>query len=111
MQVLEFILVAAPAREVDGGDYSCSSKFKLNIRSLLPILVPLSMINQARKGARVVESTGLENRNGRKAIVGSNPTPSAHGSRKTFLRLCCYYVFPAANPFRCMVPHAFFPRR
>ena len=31
----------------------------------------------ARKGARVVESTGLENRRGRKAIEGSNPSPSA----------------------------------
>jgi hypothetical protein len=31
----------------------------------------------ARKGARAVEWTGLENRQGRKPLVGSNPTPSA----------------------------------
>ena len=28
-------------------------------------------------GGRVVEGTGLENRQGRKSLVGSNPTPSA----------------------------------
>lgn len=57
-------------------------KFKLNFEPILPIL-DTQHINQARKGARVVESTGLENRNGRKAIVGSNPTPSAdHRSHK-----------------------------
>ncbi len=28
-------------------------------------------------GGRVVEGTGLENRQGRKSFVGSNPTPSA----------------------------------
>jgi hypothetical protein len=34
----------------------------------------------ARKGARAVEWTGLENRQERKLLVGSNPTPSArHG--------------------------------
>ena len=31
----------------------------------------------ARKGARAVEWTGLENRQERKLLVGSNPTPSA----------------------------------
>jgi hypothetical protein len=31
----------------------------------------------SRKGARVVESAGLENRCGLRATVGSNPTPSA----------------------------------
>ena len=30
-----------------------------------------------RMGGRVVEGTGLENRQGRKSFVGSNPTPSA----------------------------------
>ena len=29
------------------------------------------------KGGRVVECTGLENQQGRKFLVGSNPTPSA----------------------------------
>jgi hypothetical protein len=29
-------------------------------------------------GGRVVEGTGLENRQGRKSFVGSNPTPSAN---------------------------------
>jgi hypothetical protein len=28
-------------------------------------------------GGRAVEGTGLENRQGRKSLVGSNPTPSA----------------------------------
>ena len=32
---------------------------------------------EARRGARVVEWAGLENRNTRKRIVGSNPTLSA----------------------------------
>jgi hypothetical protein len=31
-----------------------------------------------RRGARVVERAGLENRNTRKRIVGSNPTLSAN---------------------------------
>ena len=35
----------------------------------------------ARKGARAVEWTGLENRQGRKPLVGSNPTPSASASQ------------------------------
>ncbi len=30
-----------------------------------------------RMGGRAVEGTGLENRQGRKSFVGSNPTPSA----------------------------------
>src|SRR5690242_13523264 len=30
-----------------------------------------------RMGGRVVEGTGLENRQGRESLVGSNPTPSA----------------------------------
>src|SRR6266545_3207645 len=30
-----------------------------------------------RMGGRAVEGTGLENRQGRKSLVGSNPTPSA----------------------------------
>ncbi len=29
-------------------------------------------------GGRAVEGTGLENRQGRKLLVGSNPTPSAN---------------------------------
>jgi hypothetical protein len=29
-------------------------------------------------GGRVVEGTGLENRQARKRLVGSNPTPSAN---------------------------------
>ncbi len=31
-----------------------------------------------RMGGRAVEGTGLENRQGRKPFVGSNPTPSAN---------------------------------
>ena len=30
-----------------------------------------------RMGGRAVEGTGLENRQGRESLVGSNPTPSA----------------------------------
>ena len=32
---------------------------------------------QARRGGRAVEGTGLENRQRRQSLVGSNPTPSA----------------------------------
>ena len=32
---------------------------------------------QTRKGGRVVKCTGLENRQRRKSLVGSNPSPSA----------------------------------
>jgi hypothetical protein len=35
--------------------------------------------NQAWRGGRAVEGTGLENRRGREITVGSNPTPSATG--------------------------------
>jgi hypothetical protein len=34
-------------------------------------------------GGRVVEGTGLENRQGRKSFVGSNPTPSAIATNPT----------------------------
>ena len=34
-------------------------------------------VSELWKGARVVEWTGLENRQERKLFVGSNPTPSA----------------------------------
>ena len=34
-------------------------------------------------GGRAVEGTGLENRQGRKSLVGSNPTPSASDSNST----------------------------
>jgi hypothetical protein len=36
-----------------------------------------SLIYKAWRGGRVVEGTGLENRQRRKSLVGSNPTPSA----------------------------------
>jgi hypothetical protein len=35
------------------------------------------IFSMSRKGGRVVEGTGLENRRARKGTVGSNPTPSA----------------------------------
>jgi hypothetical protein len=35
------------------------------------------LIVRVWKGGRVVEGTGLENRQARKGLVGSNPTPSA----------------------------------
>jgi hypothetical protein len=38
---------------------------------------PLGGTVPPRKGGRVVDCTGLENRQGRKPLVGSNPTPSA----------------------------------
>ena len=34
-------------------------------------------LGPSRKGGRAVEGTGLENRQARKGLVGSNPTPSA----------------------------------
>jgi hypothetical protein len=34
-------------------------------------------IHKARRGGRAVEGTGLENRQRREPLVGSNPTPSA----------------------------------
>jgi hypothetical protein len=37
-------------------------------------------------GGRVVEGTGLENRQARKRLVGSNPTPSASFSSKPMMR-------------------------
>ena len=43
------------------------------------------------KGARVVESTGLENRSSRKAIEGSNPSPSANIIQTTINYL--FFVF------------------
>ncbi len=33
--------------------------------------------NRPRMGGRAVEGTGLENRQAREGLVGSNPTPSA----------------------------------
>jgi hypothetical protein len=42
-----------------------------------PFLIILVCFSTNRKGARVVESTGLENRNSHMAIEGSNPSPSA----------------------------------
>ena len=41
------------------------------------LLIILIRIKTHRKGARVVESAGLENRNSLLAIEGSNPSPSA----------------------------------
>jgi hypothetical protein len=38
-------------------------------------------------GGRVVEGTGLENRQARKRLVGSNPTPSAILGSKTMIIL------------------------
>lgn len=40
-----------------------------------------------RRGARVVESTGLENRQACKRLVGSNPTPSATFTYKALIWL------------------------
>lgn len=40
-----------------------------------------SNYSKTRKGARVVESAGLENRNSLRAIEGSNPSPSANQLR------------------------------
>jgi hypothetical protein len=42
-------------------------------------------------GGRVVEGTGLENRQARKRLVGSNPTPSA---KTLFTAIRC----PSKNP-------------
>ena len=39
--------------------------------------LPLRQFNIPRRGARVVEGNGLENRQARKGLVGSNPTLSA----------------------------------
>lgn len=39
-----------------------------------------------RRGGRVVEGTGLENRQACKRLVGSNPTPSAKRSSYPLLR-------------------------
>ena len=43
----------------------------------------LNVAEHLRMGGRVVEGTGLENQQGCKLLVGSNPTPSA--------RQCLYY--------------------
>jgi hypothetical protein len=53
---------------------------RFEILSLLIILVCFSTL---RKGARVVESTGLENRNSHLAIEGSNPSPSAENNHES----------------------------
>jgi hypothetical protein len=37
-------------------------------------------------GGRAVEGTGLENRQGRKSLVGSNPTPSATFVSNKFIK-------------------------
>jgi hypothetical protein len=37
--------------------------------------------NRKRMGGRAVEGTGLENRQARKGLVGSNPTPSAKSAK------------------------------
>lgn len=39
-------------------------------------------------GARVVEGTGLENRQGFTLLVGSNPTPSANGFGNGSIQIC-----------------------
>lgn len=39
-----------------------------------------------RRGGRVVEGTGLENRQACKRLVGSNPTPSANRYSQVFVR-------------------------
>jgi hypothetical protein len=38
------------------------------------------LIGQRWMGGRAVEGTGLENRQARKGLVGSNPTPSANSA-------------------------------
>lgn len=75
----------------------------------------LAFVAQIRwKGARVVESAGLENRCGLRATVGSNPTPSAEflscGARLIPGGDCAgaspvHGRFAFANPFLCIVPH------
>ena len=52
---------------------------KANLREqVMPELKPAGEVCTMWKGGRVVECTGLENRQRRKSLVGSNPTPSAN---------------------------------
>ena len=51
------------------------------------------LILNNRMGARVVEGTGLENRQGCKLFVGSNPTPSAN--------LLAYFFKTSSNQRLC----------
>ena len=44
---------------------------------VLPTRVPTAYIPEARRGGRVVECTGLENRRRGNSSAGSNPAPSA----------------------------------
>jgi hypothetical protein len=64
-------------------------------------------------GGRAVEGTGLENRQGRKLLVGSNPTPSARCATIEFLHIVVgtppdaaasrvKLPPPAASPTRCV---------
>ena len=50
-----------------------------------------------RMGGRVVEGTGLENRQARKRLVGSNPTPSANLSYKCLI-YCIIGWLPSIKP-------------
>ncbi len=47
-------------------------------RERLEISFRFNRLSGSRMGARVVDGTGLENRQGLTLLVGSNPTPSAN---------------------------------
>ena len=52
-------------------------------------------------GGRVVEGTGLENRQARKRLEGSNPSPSANNYTKTlyiFTILDLFLIIPLVCP-------------
>ena len=51
--------------------------------------------NQSWMGGRVVEGTGLENRQTRKRLEGSNPSPSARN--RSFTRRCAAFSFAAQS--------------
>jgi hypothetical protein len=55
-------------------------------------------------GGRVVEGTGLENRQARKRLEGSNPSPSANSYTNT-LNMQCILDLPGAIPLAN--PHYF----
>jgi hypothetical protein len=55
---------------------------------------------QCRRGGRVVEGTGLENRQARKRLEGSNPSPSASlplGSNYRLTRKQTHWWYPPIN--------------
>src|SRR5450432_486237 len=56
-----------------------------------PSQLPVIKLKQSRRGGRVVDGTGLENRRTRKGIGGSNPSLSA---RQSGVQRNCASVFP-----------------